>query len=282
MKRRIVSVMMAVIMAFSLTACEEKTISDVRGSVSSVSEEASVETSTETSVEASIETSAEASVEESDDEPTGRINRGSAEQYYQSRGMYVDEAGVPVIGSADAYAYVNEFFGFKAVPDGSFQFISEDVDSAIEDATAEFLENTDSETAQKVAEGIREEDTDGFYMADASLLNTVNAQITNVSAIITEANMEYLLDESIKQMEEVFSGDTIKASSFERTTMDFLGKERHCIKGTITMETQGITLDFYILSVSLIKDGCLCTFSFGSYLNDNTEEMTEMIQVLED
>jgi hypothetical protein len=94
--------------------------------------------------------------------------------------------------------------------------------------------------------------------------------------------MEFLLDESIKQMEEVFSGDTIKSSSFERTTMDFLGKERHCIKGTITMETQGITLDFYVLSISLIKDGYLCTFSIGSYLEDNTEEIAEMIQVLED
>ncbi len=278
MKKRMVSAMMAVIMAFSLTACEEKTVNDVRGSLTSASSEASVESLSDTNEE----TSSETSVEEDDNKPAEEITHSSAEKYYQSRGMYVDEAGVPVVDSAEAHAYINEFFGFKAVPEGSFQFISEDADSAIEDATAEFFENSDSETAQEIADEIREVDTDGFYMADASMLNTVNAQITTVPAIITEANMEFLLDESIEQMEEVFSGDTVKASSFERTTMNFMGKERHCIKGTITMETQGITLDLHILSVSLIKDGCLCTFSFGSYLNDNTEEMAEMIQVLED
>ena len=102
MKKRIVSAMMAVIMAFSLTACEEKTVSDVKGSSTSVSSEASVETSTETRVESladtNSETSTEASAEEGEDnKPTGKINRGSAEKYYQSRGMYVDEAGVPVV-----------------------------------------------------------------------------------------------------------------------------------------------------------------------------------------
>ena len=205
-----------------------------------------------------------------------------AKKQYESRGMFVDKEGIPADKTAEGTIYINKLFGFKAVPSGNFQFLSDEADEYIDDAAADFIDDTDSERAHEIADEMREEDTSGFYMADYSMLNTANAQIMFLGNIFTEKNLEFLNDESVKQMEEVFSGDTIKSTDIERTTTTFLGREIPCIKGHIEMETQGVTVDFYLLSVSLIQDGYLCTFSFGSYLEDNTDEIAEMILPLED
>ena len=191
MKKRVASIVMSLIMAVSLTACENTK------SVSSA--ETSLETSTEVSTEASVSSEVSVSEEVKEEvEVSGSIDM--AKKQYESRGMFVDKEGIPADKTAEGTIYINKLFGFKAVPSGNFQFLSDEADEYIDDAAADFIDDTDSERAHEIADEMREEDTSGFYMADYSMLNTANAQIMFLGNIFTEKNLEFLNDESVKQM----------------------------------------------------------------------------------
>ena len=193
------------------------------------------------------------------------------------KGLFKDADSVP-----GKVIYVNNFFGFKVVPEEGYAFMSDTFNSAITEATADFVEGSNSPNAQELADSFRNDESGMvFYMADSSFLSAINTQVSYLGNMITEDDMDYMIDEAIKMMKEAFNVESVKELSVDKSTVSCLGKDRACIRTHSKIDSNGVLVDSYTLTVSMIKDGYLCTFSIGSYVRDACDEMAGMIQLLD-
>ena len=159
MKKRMVPIVMAVIMALSLTACgKDKTVSSTEVSESTVSsvEEKAVPATEEAVKTADVETEADTSVEASETE----------------------EEDVIILGKVDDDAYTNDFFGIKIAQTDGYTFADERMLDVLNNYALDRLSNSDSEilklASKQVKEGVNVIDT---YVYDSMGLNTLNVTV---------------------------------------------------------------------------------------------------------
>ena len=267
MKKRMVPVAMAVIMALSLAACgKEKTVSSAEVSettVSSVEEkEEAVEKGApakeETVTEASVETVAETSVEASEEEE------------------------VVILGRIEDDVYYNDYFGIKITPAEGVSLADDSMLDLLNNITQERLANSDSQMSKLVSKMLK----DGRNIIDAYAyegmgLNSLNVTAAYIGEGLNEDFAYALSKMTASSAESIYGPQGMDVESSEASTLEISGKEIPCVKTAAKVEANGATLDAYILQAIIVIDGYEATITAGSYMEDNTEKLFEMVSLFE-
>lgn len=272
MKKRMVPVVMAVIMALSLTACgADKTVSSaaisesaessVEEKAETVEKEVSAETSVdETSEEADAETSTEASVKEAESE----------------------KDDVLVFGKTEDGVYSNEFFGATITPMDGYSFADEEQLALINNFTQEKMANSDSDFMKLISEQVKSgQNVIDVHVSDSMGLNTLMMNCAFLGEGVSREFASTLAEVTAKSSKQLYSSQGLDVQSCEVVTMEISGIEVPCVKTVAGITVGENVVDTYMLQAILIKDGYGATITSGTYFTDNTEKQFEMITLSE-
>lgn len=237
MKKRVICLMLAAILAFACAACSKTdTDSDVTGSVS------------ETTVP--------------DTDPTGTVSDPDEAQ----------EAQENRIGSITGGCYKNEYFGIACDFSSDWTFYNEDELSTLYEAVVDLT--TDEEVSAILEESGYAYDM--FAYTDSGLV-TVNAVIEKLSLIygvtLSEADYaEIAMDNAVDGLNSI-EGYSVQSS--EVVTVTFAGSEHSAIKLVTTFTEDGYDYDLYQLLVCIKNSNYVIGVTFTSYIEDITGTLAE-------
>lgn len=272
MKKKILSVILVAAMAFSLAACADKKDTDKADpdKLASVSAETSV--STETSA------STETSVEEVDTETSTAASL--FDQIVDTEVLADDAASV--FGVTEDDVYTNKFFGFKVEAPAGYSFADEEEIAAVGmSSTQKIKEN--NESIGKTMEYALDKGmvaTD-FYLYAISGLGTMNTTISSTGLGIKEDQVGAFIDTMLPTLVDTYEAAGMSNVNVERSTITCMGKEVPCILADGTIETEGYSINMYVVQIPLCKEGYMANITCGTYLTDNTADLVALIEALD-
>ena len=265
MKKRMVPVVFAVIMALSLTACgKDKIVSSTEVSESTVS---SVEEKEEVDKK---ETPAEEEVVTEAKEDTS-IETGETE-----------EEDIAVFGKVEDGTYTNDFFGVTITPAEGFTLADDSKLALLNNFTREKLAHSDSDVLKFTAEQVKAgKNVVDVYLSDAMGVNSLLMNVAYIGFGLGKDFAYSLAELSAKSAEELYASQGFDVQSCEVVTIEISGIEVPCVK-TVAKRTVGETeIDTYMLQAILIKDGYGATITSGTYFSDESEEQFKMVTLSE-
>ncbi len=269
MKKRMVPVVVAVIIALSLTACgKDKIVSSTEVSESTVSSVEEKEEADKKETPAEEEAVTEADTEAKEDTS---IETGETE-----------EEDIAVFGKVEDGTYTNDFFGVTITPAEEFTLADDSKLALLNNFTREKLAHSDSDVLKFTAEQVKAgKNVVDVYLSDAMGVNSLLMNVAYIGFGVDKDFAYSLAELSAKSAEELYASQGFDVQSCEVVTIEISGIEVPCVK-TVAKRTVGETeIDTYMLQAILIKDGYGATITSGTYFSDESEEQFKMVTLSE-
>lgn len=183
------------------------------------------------------------------------------------------------LGVLEGYTYTNTYCGLRIELDESWDIYSAEELQELPDVVTDMVEGTELEKALEGVEQITDilaENMDQLCTMNL-LLQKLTTQQRIAYALMDE---EAIVDATLEQkdvMIQAYSQGGIDVVTMEKVTVTYMGQEHYALK--TVAQTQG--LDYYILQVFDFHLGQYSmTLTLGSFVEDKTESMLDLIQPL--
>ena len=248
MKKRIISLTLALLMILSMTACSSKPAANSPATNPPAADNTPVENPTEA--------------------PTGAPTEAT------------EPANALALGVVDGQTYSNTYAGLGCTLDGDWVIYPADQLQELPSITQQMMEGTELEKAMENVTQFTD-----MYAESVELLCNMNLlfQKLDMTQRIAYAVMDEkaVLDATMEQkdvMIQAYANGGITVESMEIIKVTFLGEEHYALK-TIA-QTEGVpyyclqVFDFWLGQYSM-------TLTFASFIEDNTESLLDLFYVVE-
>ncbi|MBP5660661.1 MAG: hypothetical protein J6X08_04940, partial [Lachnospiraceae bacterium] len=193
-----------------------------------------------------------------------------------------EEDEVVFLGRVEDGAYINDFYGIKITPAEGVIFADDNMLGLLNNIALENLSNSDSKLSKLTSEMLKNgQNVIDAYAYEGMGLNSLNVTVAYIGEGVGQDFAYALAEMTASSAQQIFGAQGMDVQSSEASTMEISGKEIPCVKTVAKVETNGATVDTYILQGIIIKDGYGATLTAGSYLEDNTDKQFEMVTLFE-